>query len=39
VDRNTGEVLIHGRGPKDRIYDIAEEIDRALDVPTSTVLK
>jgi len=39
VDPNTGEVLIHGRGPKDRIYDIAEEIDRALDVPTSTVLK
>jgi hypothetical protein len=39
VDPQTGEVLIHGRGPKQRVYEIAETIDQALDVPSSTVLK
>lgn len=39
VDPVTGEVIHHGRGPKQRAYDIAETIDQALDVPSSTVLK
>ncbi len=39
VDPKTGEVMIHGRGPKQRVYEIAETIDEALDVPSSTVLK